>query len=69
MNNDSSPTSSNKNDVMNMNLEHIRCKIWAFPTIKTTTADLLIPVPGSCLTYSHDYNEVIITQVVGRFKM
>jgi len=36
--NDSSPTSSNKNDVININLEHTRCKKkgGVFPTEKTT---------------------------------
>jgi len=40
MSNNSSPTSSNKNDVININLENTRCKKGVFPTVKTTTAHM-----------------------------
>jgi hypothetical protein len=40
MNNGSSPTSCNKNDIINVNLENTRSKIEVFPTVKTTTAQI-----------------------------
>jgi len=40
MSNDSSPTSSYKNDVININLENTRCKKGVLPTVKTTTAQI-----------------------------
>ena len=38
--NDSSPTSNNKNNVININLENKRCKTGVFPSVKTTTAQI-----------------------------
>jgi hypothetical protein len=40
MGKDSSPTSSNKNNVININLENTRHKIGVFPSVKTTTAQI-----------------------------
>jgi hypothetical protein len=40
MSKDSSLTSSNENNIININLENTRCKIGVFPTVKTTTAQI-----------------------------